>query len=439
MTGLKESHQVSFRIIPLIIFILIGITTLAQENEYEFNLEEFKQKAFSLDGYIELRPSLYWLNQDAAFYKLRYFDKNERDLLKEGYLALLADLSYRKGIFEAVLEPFLDYVVSSYGSNTEISLFQGYMALKPSESLTFYAGKRTLRWGKGYAWSPVALVERQKNPNEPDLAREGYWMITVDYTKSYTGILKTLSLTPVIIPVSQSFNQSFSLKTGLNFAGKIYFLLWDTDIDLVLLTGESQPLRLGFDFSRNVRSNWEIHGEISCVQDLEWKKVLNNGNIQTEISNVFRYLLGMRYLTEEETTYILEYYHNGAGFDKDEFSDFYSFVDIGYDRYLLFGDAGQIKQAAALVSYQGVTPMTDYLFMRVMQKDAFGVLYMTPALTAIINILDGSASIVPELTYKGITNLELRLKAAILLGGKGNEFGEKPNRYRFELRARYYF
>lgn len=439
MTGVKESHQISFSSITLIMFILMGITTLAQENEYDFNLEEFRQKAFSLDGYIELRPSLYRLNQKAAFYKLRYFDQNERDLLEEGYMALLADLAYRKGIFEAVLEPFLDYVVSPFESETGINLFQGYLSLKPSESLTFYAGKRTLRWGKGYAWSPVALVERQKNPNEPDLAREGYWMITADYTKSYSGILKTFSLTPVVIPVSRSINQALSKKTGMNFAGKIYFLFWDTDIDLVFLTGTSQPLRLGLDYSRNLRSNWEIHGEISCFQDLERKKVLNNGDIQTEVSNIFRYLLGLRYLTEGETTYILEYYHNGAGFDKDEFSDFYSFVDVGYEKYLLYGDAVQLNEAAALGSYQGFTPMTDYLFLRIMQKDAFGVLYMTPALTTIVNLLEGGASIAPELTYKGITNLELRLKAAILLGAKGNEFGEKPNRYRVEARIRYFF
>ena len=417
----------------------MAITAAAQENEYEFNLDEFKQKSFSLDGYVEFRPSLYWMNHKASFYKLRYFEKNEYDLLEEGYLALLADLTYKKGFFEAFLEPFFDCAITPFESDAEISLFQSYLSFAPSTSLTIYTGKRTLRWGKGYAWSPVAVVERQKNPNEPDLAREGFWMMTADYTKSYSGILKTLSLTPVIFPVFRSLNQAFSPKNGLNFAGKIYFLFWDTDIDLVFLTGKSQPLRLGFDFSRNIRSNWEIHGEISFFRDLEQRVVLDNGTTQIEINDPVRYLLGARYLTEAETTYILEYYHNGAGCDKVEFSNFYSFVDLGYDRYLLSGDAGQIKEAAAFGTYQGFTPMTDYLFLRITQKDAFGVLYMTPAVTSIVNLLDGSASIAPELTYKGFTNLELRLKAAILLGGNGKEFGEKTNRWRVELRARYFF
>ena len=68
MKGVDKSQQISFCIILLIIFILMGITTAAQENEYEFNLEEFKQKAFSLDGYVEFRPSLYWMNHKASFY-----------------------------------------------------------------------------------------------------------------------------------------------------------------------------------------------------------------------------------------------------------------------------------------------------------------------------------------------------------------------------------
>jgi hypothetical protein len=52
---------------------------------------------------------------------------------------------------------------------------------------------------------------------------------------------------------------------------------------------------------------------------------------------------------------------------------------------------------------------------------------------------DGSFSISPELTYTGITNLELRLKATANVGQKESEYGEKPSDYRLELRVRYYF
>ena len=56
-----------------------------------------------------------------------------------------------------------------------------------------------------------------------------------------------------------------------------------------------------------------------------------------------------------------------------------------------------------------------------------------------VNLNDRSYSITPELLYTGITNLELRLRFGWIRGGRGTEFGEKPNDYRLELRTGYYF
>ena len=414
-------------------------TARGQEEEFTFDADAFTKKAFTLDGYAEFRPSLSWLRQDSSLYKLNFYDQEDRKTLGSGYFALLADLAYRKGLFEAVLEPYLDYTTSAFENEASASLFQGYFSLKPSVSFSLYAGKRTLRWGKGYAWSPTALVERAKNPNDPDLAREGFWMITADYTKTFQGALKTLSITPVIIPVSRSINPGFSHTDGWHLGGKIYLLLMDTDIDLVVLTGENRPPRFGMDFSRNILSNWEIHGEIAFLKDAEQSLVDEDGQIRQNTLDAASTLLGMRYLTGSETTYILEYYHNGQGYHPSQMKNFYSLVDRGYERYLATSDDAQLKEAARLPSYRGFSPMRDYLFFRVIQKDAFGVLYFFPAVTVIANLSDGSASLAPEMTYKGFTNWELRLKAFFLAGKKGDEFTEKPNRFRLELRARYFF
>jgi hypothetical protein len=436
---LKKRLTVRFTGFLLLGLFLLANVTSGQEQEFEFDVDAFARKAFSLDGYLEFRPSLSLLNKDSAFYTLGFYDKGKPTVSAEGYFAGLADLAYRKGIFEAVLEPYLEATASSSESSAEGRLFQGYLSLKPSPSLTMFAGKRTLRWGKGYAWSPVALVERQKNPNEPDLAREGYWMLTADYTKSFGGALKTLSFTPVVMPVSRSVNPAFSKKDGLNFAGKIYLLFFDTDIDLVMLAGSSRPARFGLDFSRNLRPNWEIHGEIAAIREGERQNVDNEGQIRVETVRATSGLLGLRYLSAAETTTILEYHHNGNGYRSTDMEAFYSYVDLASETYLDLGDDTQLRQAAGLASFGGFTPMTDYLFLRVMQKDPFGILYLNPAATAIFNIADGSASWAPEVTYTGFTDLEIRLKASFLTGGDGDEFGERRNRLRLELRMRYFF
>ena len=61
------------------------------------------------------------------------------------------------------------------------------------------------------------------------------------------------------------------------------------------------------------------------------------------------------------------------------------------------------------------------------------------SIIGIISLEDGSLTLTPELLYKGVTNLELRLRGTVFIGGEGTSFGERPGRARVELRARYFF
>lgn len=66
-----------------------------------------------------------------------------------------------------------DYKKLYLGENQKTTIYEGYLSIKPSSSLTIDAGKKTLKWGKGYAWNPVAFIDRLKDPDEPELALEG--------------------------------------------------------------------------------------------------------------------------------------------------------------------------------------------------------------------------------------------------------------------------
>jgi hypothetical protein len=79
------------------------------------------------------------------------------------------------------------------------------------------------------------------------------------------------------------------------------------------------------------------------------------------------------------------------------------------------------------------------MYLRASQKEPWNIVYFTPALTTIVNVVDHSFVLIPELLYSPRTNLELRLRGAVFVGGPGTEYGEKPNDYRLELRVRYYF
>jgi hypothetical protein len=62
-----------------------------------------------------------------------------------------------------------------------------------------------------------------------------------------------------------------------------------------------------------------------------------------------------------------------------------------------------------------------------------------PSVSLIANTRDHSWSLIPELLYTGIKNVELRARVALNRGDDGTEYGERAVRSRAELRARLYF
>jgi len=243
------------------------------------------------------------------------------------------------------------------------------------------------------------------------------------------------------LPVYDHVNTDFGQLNHVNFATKLYLLLYDTDIDLMLLTGSSRTTRYGFDFSRNITTNLEVHGEWARINNFKLTTINAQGVGTTNEWDAISYLLGLRYLSAQETTYILEYYHNGTGLTQSQFADFVTFTNNSYATFLSTGNNSGLIKASQLADavYGKPNPMRDYLYFRASQKEPFDILYFTPALTSIVNLQDGSLVIIPELAYSPITNLDLRLRTPVLIGGPNTEYGAKQNDYRIEFRLRYYF
>lgn len=433
----------SIKFITLILF-LVPFLAFAQD-EYSFDLseieKEIEKKPYDIGGYLEFTPKVFRLDHDAAFYKLNFYNRPEKDYLAEYNFKLSMNGGYKKGISEVYIRSNINTTESDIKSRTDVTIDEGYLSVKPSSIFNISIGKKALKWGKGYAWNPVAFVGRPKNPDDPDLALEGYIVASADYIKSFSGPLQAISVTPVVIPVYEHVNSDFGVRNNINYACKLYFLLYDTDIDFMFLKGNSKPSRFGADFSRNVTSNFEIHGEFAYIDDITKKTVDSAGNKTQTIYDAKSCLFGIRYLTEFDTTFICEYYRNGTGFTGEEMEGFFRLVDNGYNSYVTSNDETLLNVANTMTegNYGRPNPMRDYMYLRITQKDPFDILYLTPSITCIYNINDKSCSLSPEILYTGITNLELRLKAGFLAGPDSSEFGEKQNDYRIEFRARYYF
>jgi hypothetical protein len=96
-------------------------------------------------------------------------------------------------------------------------------------------------------------------------------------------------------------------------------------------------------------------------------------------------LFGLRYLSDRETTFIVEYYHNGTGYSRSEMLRFYEQIERAERSYRVTHDERALRSVAGLAGqgYASASPMKNYMYLRIAQKEPFDILYFTPAFTTI--------------------------------------------------------
>lgn len=428
-----------FSLLVLLLLFVPGLC--AQQEEFDFDLAKFEPKTFELTGYVEGEPEFARANQDGALYQLQFFGLSPEKYIERFTGTVELEGKLRKGIASLKFRTHSEVVWDYLGEEQDHALHEGYLSLQPNPGFTFDLGKKAIRWGKGYAWNPVAFVERAKDAGDPDQSREGYTIIAADWIKRFDGPLQALALTPLVLPVHDSINEDFGKSGYNNLAGKLYLLYRDTDIDFMFLSEGSHSARIGMDFSRNLAPNFEIHGELAYFSEALHRTLTpdcrqGEPRLEEEVS----YLLGTRYRTESDITLILEYYYNGLGNSMKEQQQFYRCVHQAWeedDEELLEGLP--IGEDIDRGPFSKPNPMRRYMNFRVWWAEPRNLLYLTPGVQVLYNLDDHSYSISPDISYIGFENLDLRLRATVPVGDPLTEWGEKPNEYKFELRARYYF
>jgi len=204
----------------------------------------------------------------------------------------------------------------------------------------------TLKWGKGYFFNPAAFLDIPKDPTQPENAYEGYVMTHYTYNKSFDGDLKNLKLDLIHMPTTSHINDDFYAGKSNNIAMKLYLLYLDTDIEFIHLYGDEKKDKIGFTFSKNLATYFEIHGEYV-----------------KEINGYHSYLLGLKYVTQNDITILSEYYYNSEGLTEDEI-------------------ASAIK----------VEPFSakSYLVNKFSKKEPFGIVYSSVYFKDMFNVEDKS-------------------------------------------------
>jgi hypothetical protein len=416
--------------------------------EYDFDIPEAEEKPYALGGRLEGRYIYHAHDQGATRYDLNAF-VNHNDPgtdTHEGQVQAELNAAYRQGIVQASLLTHHAYIVADETEDRwDHVLYEGFVSVSPAPHLTLDGGKKRILWGKGYAWNPVGFINRPKDPDDPALNLEGRTMLGGDLIKSFgyrAGGLANLGFTVLLLPTAEDWANTDLGDTGdLTTALKLYLLWQDTDFDLIYVDGPKLPNSLGLDIAKNLAENFEVHGEAAWRRDAPRSVILADGSVRKSREDQFSLLVGMRYLNTKDTTFISEYYHNGAGYDADELDDFFDFQTAAIDQWKATSDRAAIQRANQITRpyYRQRNFGRDYAYLKISQKEPFDILYFTPWVAATVNLRDTSFNLQPGLTWMPVTNLELNLRIGIPVGAKRTEYGEKADDCRPEIWGRLHF
>jgi len=401
-----------------LVFAIILFPSLFPE-EYEFDVSKFRKKNFEFKGNLEFRPVINILNTDSHLFNLAYFQKSQKKITEKFQLRLELFPSLEIGSFKFFAGGNIIGLIENQIIEIDSNLYEAFIKYFPNKYLKFYVGKKVVKWGKGYSWNPVSFAGRQKNLNDIDANLEGYYMVYSEYNKSFSSSLKNLAFTLTLLYNDDNFNRDFSGQKGFHIISQLYFLLFNTDLDFYLHFQDNHWYKIGFDFARNIITNWEIHGEWSYYD------------------GIHQLLIGTRYLTVIGTTIILEYIHNGYGFDNINMNEFYSEVEKAIDEENSI-KVDDLKKDMELF-YSKHFYMRDYIFFRVSQPEPFNILYFNAAIINVLNMNDKSLLTSLEFKSTRFKNLEFLMKFTFLFGKGNTEFGEKINNSQIQFRLKWFF
>ncbi len=423
----------------LFIFLLTGVGSLFAD-EYDFDPDkEVKKQPYEIAGYAEILPAAGFINKRSVPYMLNYPGGTGRTVLDayrlNGFLRSSLDLW--KFTLAAAAMGKISYQPDLW--NGGVSLHEGYARFSPVTFFSAWAGKKSVKWGKGYVWNPVSYAGRQKDINDVDADLEGYTGLSAETIITFPSeILKTLSLQALLIPVYEPLNQNYTEQNSTNFIGRVYFLFLDTDIDLYGFINNQERQKLGADLSRNIGTSLEIHGEFSYEWNVRRYALGPDSTLDIFENNRCHYLAGLRYLTPFNITVIFEYLHNGTGYHPEEITFLINHVEKKTSSTF------NPESLAALNTiytryYTGQFVLRDYLYLRLNIAEPFNILYFKPYIFSALCLNDSNIVSGIELNDDRFKNIFLALKYSFLWGREKTGADLKWFAHKIELKARYFF
>ena len=361
----------------LFVHLLLWSTAMYAD-DYSFDMESIETQSFEYSGYLRAEHKYQYLNQESPLYTLlNRSDDSQNAFLNEA----LFRFTHYKDDFKLIGALSARYVNIDGIDDDIFTVYQLYAHNKLSINHAVDIGKKTLKWGTGYFFNPAAFLDRPKDPTQPENAYEGYVVANYSYNKSFDGDLKNLKLDLIYMPTTTKVNDDFYDAISNNLAVKLYLLYLDTDLSFIYLYNDELKDKIGFTFSRNLATYFEVHGEFA-----------------KEIDGYYSYLLGLKYVTENDITITSEYYYDSDGLTKDE-----------------------IRSSIKLLPFSG----KSYFINKFSKKEPFGIVYSSIYFKDMLNTEDHSHLDTLGFIYTFKNNLEIDFSYNLNTGNQESDFGKK--------------
>jgi hypothetical protein len=419
--------------IMAIITILVCEMTLAEDMELNFTIPEDQEtEALSLHGYFSGNYTGVYIPNYPPGFLLDFYGYEENDYFNTFNLNLALSGEYSNEDMGFFCQSFTDI----RQDEIYFTFYEIYGRFNPSYNFSFQLGKIIYNWGKGYAFNAVGFVNPAKDPRLPDKIKEGIPVLDSQLLFSFPSeVLASLALDLVIIPGKIASDATFDIE-DTDYALKISFLIAGMDIDLMGRYSSQGQHQLGADFAFNLLENLEFHAEGSYTRDVP-KVVFENNTPQTNTEESWKLLCGIRYLSPWNTTVILEYLHNSAGYNASEYKNVINYID----NTMTSGTGQQISilRRDYMLLLNKVGQMQNYLYLKLTQPEPFDLLYFTPSLAFLLNFDGLSLGVSSPLSYKPVNNFEIIVEPCFYFGEESSELGNKPELFQIDFELLFYF
>jgi len=426
---------------------LIALAVLVRAQDASA-VDEERWFGFEYRAVLGNEPTYFHLRDDAAL------NRDNRPL----GLPAIADRTVFDGDLKLLFGKSVDvsvrdravYLVDDAGANSvDNAVIEAYLTVRLPRDRILEVGKRNVREGVGYGFTPVDFLRTPTSLTgaDPDPARQrefrpGNYLVKLqsDVGPVTVSALYSPHLTLVDTEGSNAIEQVLL---------KMYTPIHGHDVSLYLYRGERW--KGGAAWATVIGQATELHAEASVQRgsDVVVPVVFGSAALplfafqrRREDEYVVRLLVGGQYTFTNGLNVIGEYFYNGDGYTSAEFRRFFRLADIASARQrdptFLTTGGDNVYRLALLeaASHLGATQGQHLLFGRLAGVRLPGRIEV--AVFDIFSLQDASSLASVEISHTW-RNLRIGIGHEQFFGARHSQFGLVPFKYDVRAFVRYFF